>query len=211
MSSDLALRMTALADLHRLEGNRLEADLCDEAAAALSAPAPAPLLVRDLAATLKVGPLDLCRTLEALGYGPHSVNMAVPAAAVGAVEKHYAQVAPAPAPAEAVQIEALAHRIAWRYKKSSDPNHSDTYTFNRATLLQFAAALAAPAAPAGCPDLLQKVRDALHRYHLALDFRMHGGVAAGEAINAIERALGTPWVQGAARRAAAPGAQGDAS
>lgn len=57
--------------------------------------------------------------------------------------------APAPAPAEPVAIEDLAHRIAWRYKKSSDPHHSDTYTFNRATLLQFAAALAAPAAPAG--------------------------------------------------------------
>lgn len=37
------------------------------------------------------------------------------------------------------QIEALAHRIAWRYKKSSDPHHSDTYTFNRDTLIQFAA------------------------------------------------------------------------
>jgi hypothetical protein len=42
-------------------------------------------------------------------------------------------------------VEALAHRLAWRYKKSSDPHHSDTYTFNRATLHQFAAALAAQA------------------------------------------------------------------
>lgn len=32
----------------------------------------------------------------------------------------------------------LAHREAWRYKKSSDPHHSDTYTFNRSTLLEFA-------------------------------------------------------------------------
>lgn len=32
----------------------------------------------------------------------------------------------------------LAHRTAWRYKKSSDPHHSDTYTFNENTLLQFA-------------------------------------------------------------------------
>ena len=38
-------------------------------------------------------------------------------------------------------VLALAHRIAWRYKKSGDPAHSDTYTFNEATLLQFAAAL----------------------------------------------------------------------
>ena len=40
-------------------------------------------------------------------------------------------------------VEKLAHRIAWRYKKSSDPTHSDTYTFNRDTLLQFADALIA--------------------------------------------------------------------
>lgn len=37
-----------------------------------------------------------------------------------------------------MDIEALAHREAWRYKKSSDPHHSDTYTFNRTTLLEFA-------------------------------------------------------------------------
>lgn len=37
--------------------------------------------------------------------------------------------------------EALGHRIAWRYKKSSDPHHSGTYTFNRATLLQFSEAI----------------------------------------------------------------------
>jgi hypothetical protein len=32
----------------------------------------------------------------------------------------------------------LAHREAWRYKKSSNPHQSDIYTFNRATLLEFA-------------------------------------------------------------------------
>ncbi len=40
-------------------------------------------------------------------------------------------------------IEDLAHRMAWRYRKSSDPSHSDTYTFNRETLLLFAAAVQA--------------------------------------------------------------------
>ena len=40
-------------------------------------------------------------------------------------------------------VETLAHRMAWRYKCSRDPNHSDTYTFNRATLLTFADALVA--------------------------------------------------------------------
>jgi hypothetical protein len=39
------------------------------------------------------------------------------------------------------QVEALGHRMAWRYKKSSDPHHSDTYTFNRATLEDFAEAI----------------------------------------------------------------------
>ena len=38
-------------------------------------------------------------------------------------------------------VERLAHRIAWRYKHSRDPAHSDTYTFNRATLLQFTQAI----------------------------------------------------------------------
>lgn len=41
------------------------------------------------------------------------------------------------------EIEALAHRMAWRYAKSHDPNHSDTYTFNRQCLVQFAQALQA--------------------------------------------------------------------
>ena len=41
------------------------------------------------------------------------------------------------------RVETLAHRMAWRYKCSRDPNHSDTYTFNRATLLTFADALVA--------------------------------------------------------------------
>jgi hypothetical protein len=50
----------------------------------------------------------------------------------------------------------LAHRIAWRYKKSSDPAHSDTFTFNESTLLQFVDALAQQAVPAS-------VSDAMHR------------------------------------------------
>ncbi len=41
------------------------------------------------------------------------------------------------------EILALAHREAWRYKKSSDPHHSDTYTFNRSTLLSFASTIVA--------------------------------------------------------------------
>jgi predicted lipid-binding transport protein (Tim44 family) len=48
---------------------------------------------------------------------------------------------PADSAMEDEQIEAMAHRMAWRYKHSSDPAHSHTYTFNRARLLEFARAL----------------------------------------------------------------------
>lgn len=39
------------------------------------------------------------------------------------------------------QITTIAHRMAWRYKHSSDPAHSDTYTFNRTTLIDFVRAI----------------------------------------------------------------------
>lgn len=40
-------------------------------------------------------------------------------------------------------ILIAGHRLAWRYKHSTDPSHSSTYTFNRACLLQFARAILA--------------------------------------------------------------------
>lgn len=36
------------------------------------------------------------------------------------------------------QVKELAHRVCWKYKKSSDPHHSDTYTFNDHTITEFA-------------------------------------------------------------------------
>lgn len=45
---------------------------------------------------------------------------------------------------------------------------------------------------------LDAVRRAVTAHHLALDCREHGGIAAGRAIDAIEQALGMPWVQGKA-------------
>jgi hypothetical protein len=42
-----------------------------------------------------------------------------------------------PKPLTDGQIEAIGHRKAWRYKRSSDPAHSSTYTFNRVCLLDF--------------------------------------------------------------------------
>ena len=48
-----------------------------------------------------------------------------------------------PAAASDDDILTAGHRTAWRYKHSSDPAHSSTYTFNRACLLQFARAIEA--------------------------------------------------------------------
>lgn len=36
------------------------------------------------------------------------------------------------------KILEIAHRTAWKYKKSSDSHHSDTYTFNEFTMIDFA-------------------------------------------------------------------------
>ncbi len=96
----------------------------------------------------------LRRISTSLGEGEHfaAAQRALDEAAFPASPAQ--QDAPAAQPArECLQqsadaVEALAHRIAWRYKKSSDPHHSDTYTFNAHTLHQFATALqAAPPAP----------------------------------------------------------------
>lgn len=46
---------------------------------------------------------------------------------------------------------------------------------------------------------LAQVRTAINRYHLALDDRAHGGLAAHTALESIQQALGMPWIQGAAR------------
>ena len=73
------------------------------------------------------------------------------------------------------EIEALAHRVAWRYAKSSDPNHSDTYTFNRQCLMQFVGALLAaererPFQLAGEDNrLLMKAFKAVHQQSIPPD------------------------------------------
>jgi len=46
-------------------------------------------------------------------------------------------------------IAHIGHRKAWRYKHSSDPNHSSTYTFNRACLIAFGRAILAAAKAQG--------------------------------------------------------------
>jgi hypothetical protein len=63
------------------------------------------------------------------------------------------------------------------------------------------AGLLAPYATATATD--DAVRQAIRDYHFALDNRQHGGVAADQALKAIEVALGTHWVQGKERAARA--------
>lgn len=80
--------------------NRWAARAAIAADRALNAPAqPAALLVRDIANDLRVGPLAVCKALETLGYGPHSVNMAVTADMTRELTRHFA---PAQAQAEPV-------------------------------------------------------------------------------------------------------------
>jgi hypothetical protein len=52
-------------------------------------------------------------------------------------------------------------------------------------------------------EKLGKVTGAIKGYHLELDQRRHGGVAAQHALMKTEEALGMPWVQGAELAAAA--------
>jgi len=47
------------------------------------------------------------------------------------------------------EILSLAHRICWKYKKSQDPHHSDTYTFNDTTMLEFVRILKMMEKPSG--------------------------------------------------------------
>ena len=81
--------------------------------------------------------------------------------------------------------EKLAHRIAWRYKKSSDPSHSDTYTFNRETLLQFANALMAD------PNLNDDAADEIERLRGVLLWALWHHQSAGSPVGQpIRRVLG---------------------
>lgn len=43
---------------------------------------------------------------------------------------------------------------------------------------------------------MNAIKQAIREYHFALNSRMHGGVAAGNAIRSIEAALGMDWKQG---------------
>ena len=59
-------------------------------------------------------------------------------------------------------------------------------------------ALTASPAPDPAANALGEVRQAMTAYHLALDRRQHGGVAAGAFVDAVSDILDMPWRQGAA-------------
>ena len=56
------------------------------------------------------------------------------------------------------EIVELAHRMAWRFRKSSDPHHSDTFTFNRSTLLELSRKLV-EAEREACATICKKLAD----------------------------------------------------
>lgn len=89
--------------------------------------------------------LETLRSLEA-DHAPDgwpAVQMKQISALCDEVERLRASTPPAAQPFTALEIETLAHRKAWRYKHSTDPNHSNTYTFNRTTLIEFTRAATA--------------------------------------------------------------------
>ncbi|WP_339023769.1 hypothetical protein [Aeromonas salmonicida] len=45
---------------------------------------------------------------------------------------------------------------------------------------------------------MERLSAAVTRYHLALDRREHGGVAASKMADEVQDILGQPWIQGAA-------------
>lgn len=57
-----------------------------------------------------------------------------------------------PAPMTDGDIIAKAHRMCWKYKFSSDLNHSSTYTFNDACLIDFIRAILASAPGGAVPE-----------------------------------------------------------
>ena len=51
-------------------------------------------------------------------------------------------------------------------------------------------------------DQLTLIKQQLESYHLALDLRQHGGVAAQNFVHNVEKILEMPWVQGEAQKRA---------
>lgn len=107
-----------------------------------------------------------------------------------------------PAPA-ATDAQLLALNEGERYfsespSKYPECGHGTQYHAGAPGVLAFARAALSLAGPSRRPqeDELNQVRQAIRDYHFALDTRQHGGLAANQALEAIQAALGFHWVAG---------------
>ncbi len=77
------------------------------------------------------------------------------------------------------------------------PNSSNTVVLSTSEAQKVLNGIVAESAAERNMDV---VRAAMHTYHLALDNRQHGGVAAGAFVQSLEHKLGMSWKVGAAQQ-----------
>lgn len=62
------------------------------------------------------------------------------------------------------------------------------------------ACCSAPENQVRAEHLISQIKDAVSKYHHALDARQHGGIAAHKCVDEIETILKMPWIQGANKK-----------
>lgn len=95
--NDMTAAHAVIEELHA------QVEALSAAQAGVPAEAPLPLLVRDIAADLNTTPIQVCKALAELGFGGHSVNMAVTPQMARSLRSHFAaapQPSPYPAPGD---------------------------------------------------------------------------------------------------------------
>ena len=107
---------------------------------------------------------------------------------------------PAPAPTDAQLLALNDGELFFSESPSKYPEagFGTQYHGGAPGVLAFARAVIALAGPPRLQqeNALHQVQQAIRDYHLALDNRQHGALAADKTLMAIEAALGTRWVQG---------------
>lgn len=113
-----------------------QADSAPSAAAPVGE-APLPLLVRDIAADLGTTPIQVCTALAQLGFGGHSVNMAVTPRMAQSLRAHFASPTPqadsahVAAPADTVVLDAALRAIHQAIDLIGEPNTERLRTVRR--------------------------------------------------------------------------------
>lgn len=133
IADDLGLSYNELsrAIRHYLRAATAQAAPAPQAATTAPAPLPAALLVRDIANDLGVKPLIVCKALETIGYGRHSVNMAVTADMARELTRHFGA---APllsnglTPSETVATASVAGLADWTKPTTVQQRMSDAVT-----------------------------------------------------------------------------------